>query len=308
MSGQFRRLILRVIYLLVASSLLLSCQASKSIIPHAPSLNASYPGSGLVAVLTDYGTTDFYVGALEGAMYKANPRVRITSITHHIEPFNVAEGSYVLVQAAREFPPGTVFLAVVDPGVGTARRCILVQTPDHKLFVAPDNGLLSGVIEKLGVAHAYEIRNHSLMRQGGVSATFHGRDILGPVAAHLAGDIQPSEVGPKITDLIRLPVTAARHDGDAMVGSVVHVDRYGNMITNIPATMVKQMGFEPGTRLQVTIGGKMVAATLATAYGDVPEGSWLALINAEKVLEIARNLANAAETVGAKAGAEVRLE
>jgi S-adenosylmethionine hydrolase len=113
-----------------------------------------------VAVLTDYGTRDFYVGALERAMYAANPRVRITTITHHIEPFNVAEGFYVLAQAAREFPPGTVFLAVVDPGVGTARRCILVE--------APDNGLLTGVIEKLGVAHAYEIRNYSLMRQGGV--------------------------------------------------------------------------------------------------------------------------------------------
>lgn len=92
-----------------------------------------------------------------------------------------------------------------------------------------------------------------------------------------------------------------------MVGFVVHVDRYGNMITNIPATMVEQMGFEPGTRLQITIGGKMVAATLATAYGDVPEGSWLALINAEEVLEIATNLANAAETVGAQAGTGVRL-
>jgi S-adenosylmethionine hydrolase len=150
-----------------------------------------------VAVLTDYGTRDFYVGALEGAMYTANPRVRITTISHHIEPFNVAEGCYVLVQVAREFPPGTVFLAVVNPGVGTARRCILVETPDHKLFIAPDKGLLSGVIEKLGVAHAYEIRNYSLMRQGGCPPHFTAGTSWGQLLLIWQGISSPLRLGRK---------------------------------------------------------------------------------------------------------------
>jgi len=267
-----------------------------------------HPGSGLVAVLTDYGTKDFYVGALEGAMYTANPRVRITTITHGIEPFNVVAGSYVLAHAALEFPPGTVFLAVVDPGVGTERRSIVVETPGHKLFVAPDNGLLTGVMHRLGIAHAYEVKNPRLIRKGRVSATFHGRDILGPVAAHLAGGVHASDVGPEIRDLIRLPLRPARLDGAAAEGFVVHVDRYGNMITNIPGRLIEQMGFEPGTRVRVTIGNKTVNATFANTYGDVPEGEWLTLINAEELMEIARNLGNAAEAVGASAGIRVRLE
>jgi len=309
MRRQISRFILFVIYILVGPRLFLSCQAPNNTIQHPASLNTtSHPGSGLVAVLTDYGTKDFYVGALKGAMYTANPQVKITTITHQIEPFNVAEGSYVLVHAAMEFPPGTVFLAVVDPGVGTERRSIVMESPDHKLFVAPDNGLLTGVMDKLGVAHAYEIKNYGLIRKGTVSATFHGRDILGPVAAHLAGGVRPSDVGPEITDLIRLPVTPARRDGAAVVGLVVHVDRYGNMITNIPGRLIEQMGFEPGARIRVTIGNEAITATFATTYGDVPEGDWLALINAEKLMEIARNLGNAAETVGASAGIKVRLE
>ncbi|UCH00805.1 MAG: S-adenosyl-l-methionine hydroxide adenosyltransferase family protein [Deltaproteobacteria bacterium] len=309
MRKKISRFILFFIYLLVGPCVFLSCQAPNSTIPHPSLLNStSDPGSGLVAVLTDYGTKDFYAGALEGAMYTANPRVRITTITHGIEPFNVAEGSYVMAHAALEFPPGTVFLAVVDPGVGTERRSIVIETPDHKLFVAPDNGLLTGVVDKLGVAHAYEIKNYRLIRQGELSATFHGRDILGPVAAHLAGGVHPSDVGPEVTDLIRLPVTPARRDGAAVVGFVVHVDRYGNMITNIPGRLIEQMGFEPGTLLRVTISNKTINATFATTYGDVPEGDWLALINAERVMEIARNLGNAAETVGASAGIKLRLE
>jgi len=303
------RFVLLAIWLLAGQFLLLPCHASNSTTPPTASSNApSHPGTGLVAVLTDFGTRGFYVGAMEGAMYTANPRAKITTITHQIEPFNVAEGSYVLTQAAREFPPGTVFLAVVDPGVGTARRCIVAETRDHKVFVAPDNGLLTGVMDELGVAHAYEITNSRLMRRGTVSTTFHGRDILGPAAAHLAGGTRPSDVGPEITDLVRLPVTPALRHGVALVGFVVYVDRYGNMITNIPDRLIKEMGFGPGTRIRITIRRKPITATFATTYDDVPEGDWVAFINAEKVLEIAMNLRNAAETVGASAGTKVRLE
>ena len=136
-----------ILGLLAGYSLLLSCHAGKSTFPYSSS-EGTLPDSEsrLVAVLTDFGTEDFYVGAMVGAMVTVNPRLRITTITHQIKPFNVAEGSYVLAQAAPEFPPGTVFLAIVDPGVGTQRRSIIMESLDQKLFVAPDNGLLTGVM------------------------------------------------------------------------------------------------------------------------------------------------------------------
>lgn len=263
---------------------------------------------GLVAVITDFGTTDFYVGAMEGAMYTVNPRVRIATITHDVEPFNVVEGSYVLAQAAREFPSGTVFLAVVDPGVGTERRPIVLQTRDGKLFVAPDNGLLTGVMEALGVAHVYEITNRSLMRQGKISATFHGRDLYGPVAARLAGGTKPSEVGPEIADLVRLPIANAKREGKALIGFVVHVDRYGNLITNIRGDLADEAGLVPSAEVCIAIGDRRFSAAFVVTYDDVAKGDWLALVNAEGVVEIARNLANAARAIGAEAGAQVRLE
>ena len=123
------------------------CILSIFVWPEQATCISSAKTIGLVAVVTDFDTTDFYVGAMQGAMYSVNPQARIVTITHEVEPFNVAEGSYILVQAAREFPSGTVFLAVVDPGVGTERRPIVLQTKDEKLFVAPDNGLLTGVMD-----------------------------------------------------------------------------------------------------------------------------------------------------------------
>ncbi len=289
-------------------SALCICILSLFLWPRQASCISSAKSIGLVAVMTDFGTTDFYVGAMQGAMYTVNPQVRIATVTHEVEPFNVAEGSYILAQAAREFPSGTVFLAVVDPGVGTERRPIVLQTRDEKLFVAPDNGLLTGVMEAFGVAHAYEITNRSLMRQGTISATFHGRDLYGPVAAHLAGGTKPSEVGPEITDPVRLPIVKARREEEALVGFVVHVDRYGNLITNITGILAKEAGLVPGAKVCITIGDQRLSATFAVTYNDVQKGDWLALVNAEEVVEIARNLANAARTIGAAAGAQARLE
>ncbi|MBW2148459.1 MAG: SAM-dependent chlorinase/fluorinase [Deltaproteobacteria bacterium] len=284
------------------------CILSLFVWPGRASCVSSVKAIGLVAVITDFGTTDFYIGAMQGAMYTVNPLVRIATITHEVEPFNVVEGSYILTQAAREFPSGTVFLAVVDPGVGTGRRPIVLQTRDEKLFVAPDNGLLTGVMEAFGVAHAYEITNRSLMRQGTISATFHGRDLYGPVAAHLSGGTKPSEVGPEITDPVRLPIVKARREEETLVGFVVHVDRYGNLITNITGILAKEAGLVPGAQVCITIGEHRLSATFTDTYNDVPKGDWLALVNAEHVVEIACNLANAARTIGAAAGAQLRVE
>lgn len=309
MRKEISRFVAFTISLLAGYALLVSCQPkNRTLSFHSLEGKRSDSGSRLVAVLTDYGTADFYVGAMQGAMYTVNLQVRITTITHQIEPFNVAEGSFLLAQAAREFPPGTVFLAVVDPGVGTRRRSIVMESLDRKLFVAPDNGLLTGVMDELGMTRAFEITNPGVMRQGKASATFHGRDIYGPVAARLAGGTDPAEVGPEIVDLVRLPINGVRREGSVITGSVVHIDRYGNLITNISGDMIKERNFETGTLIHITINDKLIKATFAKTYGDVPEGAWLALVNAQNFLEIARNLRNAAKILKASTGMRVRLE
>ncbi len=268
---------------------------------------SSFKANGLVAVITDFGTTDFYVGAMQGAMYSANSKVRIVTITHDVKPFNIAEGSYLLAQASREFPSGTVFIAIVDPGVGTERRSIVLETKDGKLFVSPDNGLLTGVMDMLGVAHAYEITNRSFMRKGKRSATFHGRDVYGPVAAYLAGGVKPSDVGAEVTGLKRLPIVKANLEKKALKGSVVFIDRYGNLITNITAALIEKAGLMAGTKISITIDNNQILASFTVTYDDVPKGEWLALINAEDLLEIARNMENAARTIAASAGSKVKI-
>lgn len=163
----------------------------------------------LVVLLTDYGTTDFYVGALEGSIYSANSEVRISTINHEVPAFNVAEGSYILTQAAREYPPGTVFVAEVDPGIGTIERSIVLETNDGKLFVGPDNGLFTGVMDELGISSVHEITNLNPIRKGRTSSIFNGRDIYGPVAGHLAYGTDPGEVGSEIFDPVRIEVVEA---------------------------------------------------------------------------------------------------
>ena len=256
----------------------------------------------LVAVLTDYGQTDFYAGVLEGVVYRTAPQVRISIITHDVEPFNVAEGSYLLTQAARAYPAGTVFLCIVDPGVGTQRRPIILEAEDGKRFVGPDNGLFSGLLKEGGATAVYEINVASE-----TSSTFHGRDIFGPIAARLASGATPAELGRPVerSSLIRLNLPEPVVDGNVLTGTILHVDRYGNLITNISVPLAERAGLRLGRQVHIQIGEQTIFARVATTYGDVPEGEWVILKNAEGAVELARNLASAAEAVKARAGAPV---
>ena len=263
--------------------------------------------SGIVAVITDFGTEDYYAGALEGSIYSADPSARISTISHQVKPFDIAEGSYILAKAAMWYPPGTVFVGEIDPGSARDRRFIVLTTMDSKLFVGPDNGLFTEVIHDLGLVHAYQITNQSLMNRGNDSATFQGLSVYGPVAGHLAGGVRPEEVGPEIKDLVQLPVTQPEVKGAEITGSVVHVDHYGNLITNIPGKLVTNAGFVPELPLRVKLGNQSVNATFATTYGDVATGQWLVLNSSDGAVEVARNLENAAKTVGVLAGENVTL-
>lgn len=276
-----------------------------------PGAVASPGGEGVrdpVVLLTDYGTCGYYVGALEGSIYSANPETRISTITHEVPAFNIAEGSYILAQAAREYPAGTVFAAEVDPGVGSEGRSIVLETVDGKLFVGPDNGLFSGVMDDLGIAAVREITNLNLnLKQQGKIAAFNGVGIYGPVAGRLTAGMDPSSVGPEISDPVRIEARRAGIKDDALVGAVAHVDHFGNLVTNIPGELADEAGLRPRDRIEISFDGEIVEASLGMTYADVPVGEWVILIDHSGRLEIAINMDSAAEALGISAGRTVRV-
>jgi hypothetical protein len=259
----------------------------------------------VIAVITDYGTRDFYAGVLEGSILRIDPEAHISTITHEVEPFDIREGSYLLAQAAPAYPAGTVFVTIVDPGVGTARRPVVLRATDGTLFVGPDNGLFTKVMHVMDISSAYEITNGELVRPE--SATFHGRDIFGPIAAHLGRGLDPAAVGPSFdpATLVRLDETAPAVRGDTLTGEVVHVDRYGNLISNIPAAMAASL--HARDEFTMVVGNVAFPVRVGMTYGDVRERELVVLVNAEGVVEVAANMASASSLCGVRAGDQVSL-
>jgi S-adenosylmethionine hydrolase len=264
------------------------------------------PRSDLLVLLTDFGNRDYYVGAITGAAYRANPRVRIETITHEIAPFDVREGAVTLSLAAREFPPGTVFVGVVDPGVGTERGAIVLRTKAGRIYVAPDNGLLTLVAENAGIA---EVRDLSGFQPFGrtPSKTFHGRDLFVPTGALLAGGFPMRRVGPKLDGIKTLAFAKPAFDAGVLEGTVMRIDRYGNVVTNIPAELVRKAGWAKGDTVGIRLGERKAQATFATTYGDVAEGKALCLLDSHGRLELAINRGSMAEHLKARAGQSVEL-
>jgi hypothetical protein len=261
----------------------------------------------IVALLSDFGTQDHYVGAMKGAILSVCPDAQIVDVVHDLAPHDVEAGSFVLAAAVEAFPAGTVFLAVVDPGVGTSRRGLAVQTEAHR-FVAPDNGVLTHILADHHAARVHAITNAGLFRFH-VSPTFHGRDVFGPVAGHLARGMAIEEVGPMAEDPQRLPLPEVRLRGHhEWEGEVVHVDRFGNLTTNVGRgeleQIVSSVGGDP-TRLVAVVEGAVLP--LVRAYGDVAEGEPCALLGSSARLELAANRANAARLLGAGRGTRLRL-
>lgn len=261
-----------------------------------------------IAFLTDYGTKDFYVGAVKGRILQINPEARIIDITHEVTPYDIHEGAVTLLLAAREFANDTVFLAIVDPGVGTERRPIAAQTNDGKIFVAPDNGLLTFVFQELGVKEVRQITNESWMRPGERSYSFHGRDVFGPVAAHLSLGKSFSEVGPVITDYVTLPINPSKVEDGKLIGQVLWIDQYGNVQVNITGAQAKDAGWKINDRIRIQVGkAAPFVAPFVHTYGDVPEGDPLIFQASTDFLEISINMGNMAEFLGAEIGAPVEL-
>jgi len=262
--------------------------------------------NGLVVLLTDYGHSDYYVGALKGSIYSVYPEARIDDITHQVTPFNIWEGAYTLSLAAKEFPRGTVFIAVVDPGVGTGRKAIVLETKDNKFFVSPDNGLLTFVAEEMGVRSIREIRNKAYMRpKESFSATFHGRDIFGPVGAYLASGVPMSSVGPEMHDFVRLKIPRAKVRNGQIRGQVIRVDIYGNVVTNISDSLLNEAGIKQGNLITVNLNEHTFPVKFVITYGDVPKGEKLCHLESRRLLEVSINKSHLAKTLGINVGDQI---
>jgi S-adenosyl-L-methionine hydrolase (adenosine-forming) len=242
----------------------------------------------VITLLTDFGTADYFTGAMKGVILSINPKAVIVDITHEIPPQDVAAGAFTLLAAYDTFPAGTIHVAVVDPGVGSTRRPIVVNAANY-LFVGPDNGLFTHVYDCAPAFEAFHITASEHFRQP-VSTTFHGRDIFSPVAAALSNGVEPASFGPRISDPVRL----SSPDKPA----IIHIDHFGNLITNITRDQFQ------GTTL--AINGHVISSFrkfFGEAPGDEPFGIW----GSAGLLEIAVNGASAAEALGVKRGDEVQI-
>jgi S-adenosylmethionine hydrolase len=249
-----------------------------------------------VTLLTDYGLADAYVGQLKGAILSICPTAKLIDLTHVVPPQDVRTGAFLLWTAADAFPPGSIHLAIVDPGVGTARRAVAAQCARGDLFVGPDNGLLGPALDRLGGASCVVELTNSRFWRAAVSLTFHGRDIFGPVAGHLAQGVPLTQLGSLLERLERpFAFPLPRRTPDEVVGEILHVDGFGTLITNIPGERV-------ASAFTVVLKGQRIQGRKAAPFESVPGGSPLAVVGSQGLLEIAIREGNAAAALGASVG------
>lgn len=250
----------------------------------------------LISLLTDFGVRDTYAASLKGIILQICPTARIIDITHLVPPQDVAAGAYLLKTVYRDFPHGTIFLAVVDPGVGSSRHALAIKTPDY-IFVGPDNGIFSWIVGEEPLFEARRLDNPKYWRSE-VSHTFHGRDIFAPVAAHLARGVPIQLLGPPCTPLV-LPSAAIQETPEELIGAVIHIDHFGNAITNITRQALER--FAGKGRITVHIKNATIHGTVKT-YADGSPGALCALIGSSDFLEVALVEGSAVSAYGISKG------
>ena len=249
----------------------------------------------LITLLTDFGLADTYVGQMKGAVLSVLPNAIVVDLTHTVPAQDIVAGAFLLWTAVEVFPPDSIHLAVVDPGVGSARRGLALRSRRGDVFVGPDNGLLMPAARRLGgVDVAIELNRAEYWRPRG-SSTFHGRDIFGPVAGHIASGVRLEDLGSALAD----PIDLALPEPRGLEGEVVHVDAYGNLVTNLAAANLPP-------RFNVRLGAYLIRQ--AHAYADVASGELLALVGSAGLLEISARDASAASITTARRGTRVSLE
>lgn len=265
-------------------------------------------GYQCLTFLTDYGLEDGFVAACHGVAARICPGVRIIDITHLVPPGDVRRGATVLAQTVPYLPPG-VHVAVVDPGVGTARRGVAIGTGEH-VFVGPDNGLLSWAVREAGngPVRAYELTNAELWLEP-VSATFHGRDIFMPVAAHLANGLDLAVVGRALEpeDLVMLPPPIRRLLENSVEGEVLTVDRFGNIQLSVTAADLERLGIRTGGSVLLSLGKRRLSVPYQWTFGSVPPGELVAYADSAGCVALAVNAGDAAQRLGLPPGAHVRI-
>jgi len=257
----------------------------------------------IVTLLSDFGLRDPYVAEMKAVILSICPDALFVDISHKIRKFDVRMGAFILSQAAPYFPSGTIHVAVVDPGVGTERRPIIIET-ERSFYVGPDNGLLVLSAQREEISRIYEIANPKFTLKN-VSRTFHGRDIFSPAAAYLAKGIPPSHFGPEIHDPVTPSFTEPTVQQNEIRGEVIQIDGFGNIITNVALKDLKTIGVEEGKSLSLKLGGRDLTLRLCSAYNQVPRKTLLAIIGGSGFLEISVNQGDASQVFSVEPGEEV---
>lgn len=277
--------ILRKVWALALAGFLLSaaCWAEHAAVKPIPT----------VVFMTDFGVVDDSVALCKGVMYSVAPELRIVDLTHQVAAFSILDGARFLSGASPYFPAGTVFVTVVDPGVGSARKAVVVKSKRGQYFVLPDNGLMTLVQDRDGIESAREITNRDWMIGAALSSTFHGRDIFSPVGAHVARGDDWTQVGPEVPvdKLVRLDLKPSKFDEHGLSGEVLALDGpYGNLVTNISGDDFLKLGYERGKNVHITIGKTAVDLPFVRTFSDVARNKPLLYIDSRGHLGLAVNL------------------
>jgi S-adenosylmethionine hydrolase len=281
------------VFLLASLFTLTACSRRQESAEPRAALNASAAHPTIV-FMTDFGTANDAVAICRAVIFGIAPAdTRVTDITHQVTPFSIEEGARFLAGVTPYFPSGTVFLVVIDPGVGTSRKAMIVKSKKGQFFVLPDNGLITPVLDRDGFDSAHEITNQNWMIQAAVSSTFHGRDIFSPAAAHLASGWDFAQAGPVVTDLVRLKTKTSTTTEKGIAGDVIGLDDpYGSLITDIPEEEFKKLGYTLRDKVTVQLNKKSVTMPYVKTFADVPAGASLLYIDSRGRVGIASNQGN----------------
>lgn len=254
----------------------------------------------MITLTSDFGLRDPYVAEMKGVILRINPKTVIVDVTHDIEKFNICMAAFMLASVASYFPKGTVHLAVVDPGVGTKRRAILIQTKCG-FFVGPDNGVLMLAAQNQGIEHTYELSNPSLMLPK-TSNTFHGRDIFAPAAAYIDKGTKPHEFGSEIKNPVLLRLQAVKRSSNVLTGEVLYIDGFGNIITNI-----QEKDMVNSKKFNVKLTEVTLKLKFGKAYAETEPKEPIVLVGSYGFVEIAVNQGNAASKFNVKVGDKITV-
>jgi S-adenosylmethionine hydrolase len=285
---------------LVVLMLLILCPGSR---PASASDSTSGKSIPTIVFMTDFGTVDDSVAICKGVMYSISPEVRIVDLTHEVTPFSILDGARFLYGTTPYYAPGTVFIVVVDPGVGSTRKAVVVKSKRGQYFVLPDNGLMTLVQDRDGIEGAREITNRDWMIGAALSSTFHGRDIFSPVGAHLVRGDDWTGVGPEldVSKLVRLDIAPAKLDERGLSGEVSATDGpFGNLVTNISGDDFLKLGYTRGRTVHITIGKNEMDILFVRTFSDVPLNKPLLYIDSRGHLGLAVNQGSFAASYGIK--------